>query len=47
MRDADHIVVLDEGRIAERGDHHTLVASGGFYAQLHERQQLAAELDAL
>jgi len=47
LRDADQIVVLDEGRIAERGTHQQLVERGGFYADLSRRQQLAAELETL
>ena len=47
LRDADQIVVLDEGRIAEQGTHQQLVERGGFYADLSRRQQLAAELETL
>ena len=35
---ADEIIVLDEGRIIERGDHATLLANGGIYADLYELQ---------
>lgn len=46
VRDADLIVVLDEGRVAERGDHQQLVARGGLYAELHRQQLLEDELAA-
>jgi ATP-binding cassette, subfamily B, multidrug efflux pump len=46
VRDADRIVVLDAARIAEQGTHDELVARGGFYAELHRRQQLEEELAA-
>ena len=42
VKDADQILVLDGGRIAERGTHAVLLASGGVYATLY-REQLAAE----
>ncbi|MFT7696042.1 MAG: ATP-binding cassette subfamily B multidrug efflux pump, partial [Candidatus Latescibacterota bacterium] len=47
LRDCDRIIILDEGRIAEQGTHQQLLDHGGFYADLHARQQLAAELETL
>jgi ATP-binding cassette subfamily B multidrug efflux pump len=47
VRDADQIVVLDQGRIVERGTHEQLVGHGGTYAELHKRQLLEDELTAL
>ena len=38
VRDADLIVVLDRGRVAETGTHASLFAQGGIYAQLVARQ---------
>jgi subfamily B ATP-binding cassette protein MsbA len=35
---ADQIVVMDQGRIVERGDHATLLAQGGLYRRLHDLQ---------
>ncbi len=46
VRDADQILVLDEGRIAERGQHDDLVARGGLYAELYRKQLLEEELAA-
>src|SRR3954467_10422677 len=40
---ADEIIVLDQGRIAERGTHSGLLASGGLYASMWNRQREAEE----
>lgn len=42
VREADHIVVLEGGTVAEAGDHAALVAQGGIYARMHEEQLLMA-----
>ena len=47
VKDADLILVLDQGRILERGTHAHLTAAGGLYADLHQRQLLEEELAAV
>ncbi|MGL5928375.1 MAG: ABC transporter ATP-binding protein, partial [Dermatophilaceae bacterium] len=46
VRHADQILVVDEGRIVERGTHAELVSRGGLYAELY-RTQFADELTDL
>ncbi|WP_304653218.1 ABC transporter ATP-binding protein [uncultured Ligilactobacillus sp.] len=38
IKDADNIIVMDHGSIVETGDHHALMAKGGFYADLYNSQ---------
>ena len=42
IRDADVVLVMNEGRIVEQGTHDELLAKGGFYAELYQ-SQFAAE----
>ena len=46
VRRADLILVLDHGRVVERGTHDALLARGGMYAGLHRKQLLERELEA-
>ena len=46
IRDADQILVVDAGRITERGTHEELLAAGGRYAAMWRSQDLSEETDA-
>lgn len=45
VKDADEILVLDDGRIVERGTHLELLEKNGLYAQMYRRQLLEEELE--
>ncbi len=45
IQNADHIMVLDCGEMAEYGTHNELIAKGGIYAKLYEKQQLEKQLE--
>jgi ATP-binding cassette subfamily B protein len=47
VRQADRIVVLERGQIVEQGSHSELVAAGGYYAELSQKQTLEEELEAI
>lgn len=46
VREADHIIVLDAGRVVESGSHEQLVAHNGRYADMLRRQQLLDAIEA-
>jgi len=45
IQHADKIIVLDEGVIKERGNHQSLLRSGGIYHDLYEKQRIRARLE--
>ena len=38
LKNANHIIVLDDGSISEEGTHNDLIKQNGFYAQMHKKQ---------
>jgi ATP-binding cassette subfamily B protein len=47
IRQAQHIVVLQQGQIVEAGSHDKLMSLGGYYADLYQRQLLEEELESI
>ncbi len=47
VKEVDEILVLDQGRIVERGNHESLLRARGIYAQMYWRQQVSGDLDEL
>lgn len=45
LRRADRIIVLEKGRVAEMGDHFTLLSRGGIYANLYREREMEEELE--
>src|SRR5207253_7613293 len=47
VKDAGHIIVLEEGALVERGTHESLLDKGGYYADMYRRQTIEAELEEI
>jgi ATP-binding cassette subfamily B protein len=47
VKETDEILVLDDGKIIERGSHDELVSRGGLYAELYHQQRLSEELEQI
>ena len=47
IRNADRIFVLEHGRVVAEGSHIELLARGGYYADLYQKQLLEEELEAI
>jgi ATP-binding cassette subfamily B protein len=47
IRNADRIFVLEHGTVVEEGSHEELLANGGYYADLYQKQLLEEELEAI
>jgi ATP-binding cassette subfamily B protein len=46
VKDADHIIVMDQGEIVELGTHETLLQKRGTYHELYRRQLLEEALES-
>ena len=44
IKDADEIIVLDKGKIIERGNHEQLVALDGYYHNIYQKQLLEEKI---
>lgn len=44
VKHADHIIILNEGKVVEQGNHATLIENGKLYAELYEKQLLEEEI---
>ncbi len=47
VKDADFVIVLDQGRIIEKGTHDELMAFDGYYSELYRRQALEEEIEEI
>jgi len=47
LQNADHIVVLDQGKIIEEGSHEELLQQDGLYAHIHQKQLLELEIESV
>ena len=45
VREADRILVLEEGELIEQGSHDELILFGGLYAEMFEKQQIMYNLE--
>ena len=43
IKHADHIIVIDEGKVIEQGSHKELVNAGGLYSDMNEQQLTEAQ----
>lgn len=47
VQNASHIFVIEHGQVAEQGTHSELIRTGGYYADLYQKQLLEEELEAI